>query len=287
MGAQFCKSMEHKIQTPSFITSFVEAKRIFLRKPENHTEWLQGGYLLYRSYEVLLQEILSSAQIEISDRWTLGKLIQAVLDQTDFSSNFKQELIEIVEHRNLVAHAHPTIDFTGDIFLDDLEKVRNLATWYLQDFSDGPRLNARVSAALLSGAHFLLPKTVFISYAREDEAHANKLYEELHNRGHKPWMDKKDLIAGQEWQTEIRKAIEKADYFIALMSSKSITKRGFVQKEIRFAQDVLGEIPQGRIYFIPVRLEPCEVPDYVRNIQWVDLHKEDDYDQIFRAIEHD
>lgn len=279
--------MKYRSEIPSFVTSFVEAERFLTRQIDKPTDWLQGGYILFRSYEMLLRDILSSAEIEIVDRWTLGKLSQEVFSQANFPSSFKQDLTDIVQHRNMVAHSHPALNFSGEIFLDDLEKIRNLALWYLQEYTRGPRLSVEASLSLLKGEDFPLPKVVFISYAREDQDDANHLYNALYQRGHKPWMDKRDLIAGQEWESEIRKAIEKADYFVALMSSNSVTKRGFVQKEIRFALDVLGEIPPGRIYFIPARLEPCEVPDVIKRLQWVDLQKDDTFLQIFRAIEHD
>ena len=279
--------MKSENQIPSFITSFVEAERFLARRPEKTSEWLPGAYLLFHSYEMLLNEILASIEIEIGDRWALGKLSQEVFAQSDFPPNFEQELREVVEHRNMVVHARPGIDFTSDIFLDDLERIRRLALWYLRDFSRGPRLSTKASLELLQGSDFILPKVVFISYAIEDRNYAQNLYIALRQRGHKPWMDKQDLIPGQEWEVEIRRAIEKADYFLALMSRNSVTKRGFVQKEIRFALDVLGEIPPGRIFFIPARLEPCEVPDIIKRLHWVDLQNDDNYRQIFRAIEHD
>ncbi len=287
LGALGWQSMKLDNQIPSFLAYFVEAERILKQPSGKPTEWLQGANVLFRSYEILLREILLDVQIEVGEIWTLSKLTQEVLAQSNFPSITGQGLREIVEHRNLVAHARLSTDFTGDIFLDDLEKVRTLAVWYLRDFPKGPRFNAEKVTELLKGDEFPLPKIVFISYAREDIPYANNLYNALRNRRHKPWMDKRDLIAGQEWETEIRKAIEKADYFIALMSSKSVTKRGFVQKEIRFALDVLGEIPPGRIYSIPVRLEPCDVPDIIKHLHWVDIHDDESYSQIFRAIEHD
>jgi hypothetical protein len=116
-------------------------------------------------------------------------------------------------------------------------------------------------------------------------AQATDLYKRLTDRGHHPWMDKHELLPGQEWPSEIRRAVERADFFIALMSRVSVTKKGFVQKEIRFALDVLGEVPPGRIYFIPVRLEECEVPESIRRLHWIDLQADHAYEKLWRALE--
>jgi hypothetical protein len=50
-----------------------------------------------------------------------------------------------------------------------------------------------------------------------------------------PWLDEKKLLPGQEWEPEIRKAVRTSDVVLVCLSSSSITKSGFVQKEIRFA----------------------------------------------------
>jgi hypothetical protein len=279
--------MKNENEIPAFIRELSLAERSLLSAP------LYGSGVLYQAYKLLLREMLSSAKIEVGTNLTVLKISQVFLPQIDFPANFNQELVEIVQHHNMMAHVHPTMQDLSihkgktAIFLDDLEKIRKQALWYLRDFPKGPRMSTESAMELLRSGSSKFPKFVFISYAREDQAQASNLYRALQRRGHEPWMDKQGLIPGQEWESVIRKAIGRADYFVALMSSKSVTKRGFIQKEIRFALDVLGEIPPGRIFFIPARLEPCDVPDIIRHLHWVDLQKDEDYLQIFRAIEND
>ena len=113
---------------------------------------------------------------------------------------------------------------------------------------------------------------IFISYAREDFDAAQRLYQTLKQFGLPVWMDMADLIAGQDWQAEIRNAIRSCSCFLLLLSHRSITKRGFVQKEIREAMDIFLEVPPGEIFLIPVRLEECEPSDErIKRLQWVDL----------------
>lgn len=113
---------------------------------------------------------------------------------------------------------------------------------------------------------------IFISYAREDSEAARRLYEDLKSAGLTPWLDKESLIAGQNWKVAINKAIKNSRYFIHIFSSISVAKRGYVQKEFKYAFDVLDEFPESDIFVIPVRLDSCEIPyQKLKDIEYVDL----------------
>jgi len=111
---------------------------------------------------------------------------------------------------------------------------------------------------------------IFISYAKEDRAVAEELYHDLKNNGFHPWIDVVNLLPGQEWELEIKKAINNSSIFIACLSSNSVSKRGFVQSELKSALKVLNTIPEGHVYLIPVRLEECGIPKSIEHLQWVD-----------------
>jgi CHAD domain-containing protein len=87
-----------------------------------------------------------------------------------------------------------------------------------------------------------MDEQVFISYARQDSDSALRLYEDLKDKSDlNPWPDKKNLLPGQTWNLEIRKAIKNSRYFLALFSSMSVQKRGYIQRGFRFALEVLDE----------------------------------------------
>jgi len=112
----------------------------------------------------------------------------------------------------------------------------------------------------------------FIIYAKEDLEIALKIYNDLNSNGITPWLDKKDLLGGQNWRINIDKAIQNCDYFIVLLSSNSISKKGFVQKEIKIALDLLSEYPQTDVYVIPVRLEECQpLHENLADLHWIDI----------------
>jgi hypothetical protein len=113
---------------------------------------------------------------------------------------------------------------------------------------------------------------VFISYAREDEKTAARLYADLQRTGAEPWLDRESLLPGKDWERAIRKAIKGSSFFLALISENSVGKRGYVQKELRTALEYLDEFPPDSIYVIPVRLDDTE-PQHERlaKLHWVDL----------------
>ena len=75
--------------------------------------------------------------------------------------------------------------------------------------------------------------TVFISYAKEDQEMAQKLYHDLKSEGFAPWIDCEDLLPGQNWKVITRQAILESSYFLVLLSTNSISQKGFIQKELK------------------------------------------------------
>jgi hypothetical protein len=114
---------------------------------------------------------------------------------------------------------------------------------------------------------------IFLSYARTDAAPAARLFDDLKRlRGAHVWFDRESLLPGMQWRPAIRKAIREADYFIALLSSRSSTGRGFRNSELSQALEVLKEWPPDDVYLLPVRLDDCAMPfDVLDEIQRVDL----------------
>jgi serine/threonine protein kinase len=126
---------------------------------------------------------------------------------------------------------------------------------------------------------------IFLSYVREDEEKVESLYQKLSEKGFKPWMDKKDILPGEDWELSIRRAIRSSDFFLACLSANSVNRRGFLQKEIKDALDIWQEMLDSDIYLIPVRLEDCEMPESLRRFQRVDLFEKDGWTRLVKAIQ--
>ena len=57
-----------------------------------------------------------------------------------------------------------------------------------------------------------------------------------------------------------------------------------MQKEIKFALDVVDEKPEGVIFIIPVRLEEVLVPLRLRPWQWVNLFQDRGYEKLLLVL---
>jgi hypothetical protein len=112
---------------------------------------------------------------------------------------------------------------------------------------------------------------VFVAYAEEDRADASKLYRALEKAGFEPWMDRQNLLPGQNWPRAIERAIELSDYFVGCFSRRSTAKRGYFQSELAYALDVAERVPAEQIFLVPVRLNECILPRRIATVQYVDL----------------
>ncbi len=126
---------------------------------------------------------------------------------------------------------------------------------------------------------------VFLCHASNDKGAVRDLYQRLRDSGYMPWLDEESLIPGDEWEKKIKKAVRESDVVLVCLSQKSINKRGFVQKEIRYALDVADEQPEGTIFIIPLKLEECDVPERLRRWHWVNLFDENGYRRLTSALE--
>ena len=95
----------------------------------------------------------------------------------------------------------------------------------------------------------------FLSHVHEDRPLVLDFYDKLAVNGVQPWIDKRSLVGGQIWKEEITKAIRETDAFIACLSTKAMTSRGYFRNEIKEALSVAKRQPKGSNFLIPVKLE--------------------------------
>lgn len=128
------------------------------------------------------------------------------------------------------------------------------------------------------------PLKIFISYAFADNALVEEVYSHLIRLGADPWLDTEKLLPGQEWKQEIAKALEDVDLILLCLTKRSVSKEGYVQKEMRLALDRALEMPDGSIFLIPARLEECEMPYSLKDYQWVDLFTESGMAKLVKSL---
>ncbi len=126
--------------------------------------------------------------------------------------------------------------------------------------------------------------SVFLCHGSEDKPTVRNIYSMLREDGVRPWLDEEEILPGQDWDTEIRRAVRQSHAILVCLSSSSVRKEGYLQKEIRFALDVADEKPDGTIFIIPVKFDDCELPERLHHWQWVDWRNEGAYVRIFRSL---
>ena len=178
----------------------------------------------------------------------------------------------------------------GSFQIDNLQVPSKIAKYYIKsifsatDLYDNTKSNILefdvIERKLYDNKIMFLPednksqkptKKVFLSYAKEDIEQAYRIYHYLIKSDIDVWFDKESLLPGQKWEYEIEKQIKERDFIILLLSSISVNKRGYIQKEYKLTLDVLETIPEGQIYAIPLRLDNCDIPYQFKKYHYRDL----------------
>jgi len=105
-------------------------------------------------------------------------------------------------------------------------------------------------------------KNVFISYVHEDFVIIETIFEALKEYDIPVWLDKNRLEGGTRWQEEISKAIQECGVFIACFSSNYSEKdSSYMDVEIKIALKELEKKPRDKTWFIPLKLNECDIPE--------------------------
>jgi len=127
---------------------------------------------------------------------------------------------------------------------------------------------------------------IFLCHASEDKPQVRKVYARLKAAGFEPWLDEEEILPGQDWDYEIEQALETCDFVMVFLSTRSVGKTGYVQREFRRALYHSEEMPEGHIHTIPVKLDDCEVPRRFGRHQWANLEEAGAFERIVRALHY-
>lgn len=110
--------------------------------------------------------------------------------------------------------------------------------------------------------------TLFLSHSWEDKFFARKLAEVLVSQGVNVWIDEAELRVGDSFLQRLSEAIGKTDFFGVVLSHSSISS-SWVQKELQIAMN--EEIKGRKIKVLPILLEKCEMPGFLRDKVFADF----------------
>lgn len=123
---------------------------------------------------------------------------------------------------------------------------------------------------------------VFISYVRENANQVQRLANDLVKNGIRVWLDKNEIKPGCRWKDAIKEAINKGDFFIACFSVEYWNRnKSFMNEELLLAIDELRQYQTSHIWFIPVLLSECNVPQIsigagqtLNDLHWINLFED-------------
>lgn len=143
---------------------------------------------------------------------------------------------------------------------------------------------ARQPKARAVGAQDARRLRVFLCHSSADKPVVRDLYRRLQADGFAPWLDEQELLPGQQWMEQILAAVIGCDAVIICLSQRSVTKEGYLQKEIREVLYAAEEKPESSILIVPLRLDDVEVPRSLSQWQWADLFREGGYSRLIGAL---
>ena len=118
---------------------------------------------------------------------------------------------------------------------------------------------------------------VFLSYASQDAAAAQRVSAALCAAGIEVWFDRSELRGGDAWDQSIRKQIRTCALFIPIISSNTHARaEGYFRLEWKLAVDRSHLITATKAFLLPVAIDDTpdddeQVPDRFRELQWTRL----------------
>jgi hypothetical protein len=80
----------------------------------------------------------------------------------------------------------------------------------------------------------ILPREVFLSHASGDRRFADRVAKIFRRHGISVWYSRTHLRGAQQWQDEIGRALRRCDWFVVILSPKSV-KSMWVKRELSYA----------------------------------------------------
>src|SRR6516162_5271086 len=118
---------------------------------------------------------------------------------------------------------------------------------------------------------------VFLSYASEDAAAAERIATALRSGGIEVWFDKSELRGGDAWDRKIREQIHDCHLFIPVISANSERRdEGYFRREWSLAADRTRDMAHKRAFLLPVVIDGtpergASVPEKFHELQWTRL----------------
>jgi TolB-like protein/Flp pilus assembly protein TadD len=117
-------------------------------------------------------------------------------------------------------------------------------------------------------------RAVFLSYASEDSAAAERICESLRAADIEVWFDQSELRGGDAWDQKIRQQIRDCALFVPIISAHTQARpEGYFRLEWKLAVDRSHLMAAEKAFLVPVVIDATTEPDALvpaqfREVQW-------------------
>jgi TIR domain len=129
---------------------------------------------------------------------------------------------------------------------------------------------------------------VFLSYAFEDKARVDEVYNALQRQGIDVWLDRLELRPATKWDKTIGKALRASRACIVCLSETWVVKQGYAKKELAEALAIAGR--KKKSYLFPVMIDRCRIPEELAEFHAVRAYgrkRAAELRSLAKAIRHD
>jgi type III secretion protein V len=109
---------------------------------------------------------------------------------------------------------------------------------------------------------------VFLSHSSADKDLARRLARDLRAANVDVWLDQWEIGVGDEFGQRIEQGLEEVEFVVVLLTRAGVASE-WVEREWR--RKVQHEAQTRRIAVVPVRGEPCEIPDFLAQRSYADI----------------
>ena len=120
---------------------------------------------------------------------------------------------------------------------------------------------------------------IFISYSSSDREFADSMAVQLVQNKVSVWFDKWELHAGDSLIAKIQQAVGRASALIVVLSKASV-ESPWCTKELNAG--LIRELDEKRVVVVPVLIEDCEIPVFLREKMYADFRS--DFDEGLRTV---
>ncbi|MEO7212404.1 COR domain-containing protein, partial [Mucilaginibacter sp.] len=265
--AQVCLRYHYTVLPPGLISRFIVQTHAL---SEGASHWRHGVVLNHADAKALIRDEIESSDLQVfilgENDDTRGLLVAIV--RRELALLHKAMKIQPVEELELTGDGEQWISVKSLREVEEQDKVT-------QKLPVQPEGTAEVNVPLeldklipaaaraIDRDNSVQPEPVrlFVSYAHGDERQLKRLdaildvLEQQH--GLSSWNDKR-LIAGDEWDEEIRARLEDMDIFLFIASQTSLVSPYIRDTEIKRA---LERRDLKEVEIVTVKLEPCACDD--------------------------